>query len=114
MSNLYFSINVFSTGQRNLQAIIVEPSKNFMKPGQEVPVRGDDTVYFCTVDRWGNGCSFINSNYMGFGTGIVPNGCGFTLQVGCYTLFLPPMVTIPYTCVSHGVRFSYILMTVHL
>ncbi|MFP4644014.1 MAG: gamma-glutamyltransferase family protein [Spirochaetales bacterium] len=44
------------------------------------PSAGDDTVYLAASDRFGNGCSFINSNFMGFGTGIVPEGCGFSLQ----------------------------------
>lgn len=39
-----------------------------------------DTVYFAVTDKDGNGMSFVNSVFREFGSAIIPQGCGFTLQ----------------------------------
>ncbi len=49
-------------------------------PAYGLPLPGSDTVYLSVVDGEGNACSFINSLYMGFGSGIVAKGTGVFLQ----------------------------------
>ena len=42
--------------------------------------QGHDTIYMSVVDKDGNIVSLIQSNYSGFGSGMVPPGTGFMLQ----------------------------------
>jgi gamma-glutamyltranspeptidase/glutathione hydrolase len=49
---------------------------------------GKDTIYMSVIDKDGNIVSLIQSNYSGFGSGLVPPGAGFMLhnRGGLFTL----------------------------
>jgi len=71
------------------RAKLIDPARAnaTVPPGKELE-GGTDTTYLCAVDAEGNMVSLIQSNYGGFGSGLVADGTGFGLQNrgGLFTL----------------------------
>lgn len=65
--------------ERRRAGIDLERAATDVPPGDPRLEHGD-TIYLTVVDRDRNCCSFIQSNYYGFGSMVVPGNVGFALQ----------------------------------
>lgn len=72
--------HLFSDSYINSRRDLVKIENTIMHLEAGSQRMGDNTVYLSVVDGEGNACSFINSLYMGGGTGLVVPGTGVFLQ----------------------------------
>lgn len=71
----------------DIEALMAEPRLEGLRKGISLseasiayPEKGSDTVYVAVIDDGGNCCSFIQSLYYGFGSGVGVEGTGIVLQ----------------------------------
>jgi gamma-glutamyltranspeptidase/glutathione hydrolase len=70
-----------SKGYAAKRRALIQPDHAARRYDSGVPaLRTSDTVYLCVADAGGMMVSFIQSNYRGMGSGMVPPGLGFGLQ----------------------------------
>jgi len=79
---------LLSKGYAAERRTLVSPTQAMQPPTYGMPFGRSNTVYLSVVDGAGNACSFINSLYFGWGTGIVAKGTGVFLQNrgACFSL----------------------------
>ena len=65
--------------EKRLKLLNPKRANTVLQPG-DPKLKHSDTVFLTVVDGEFNAVSLIQSNYMGFGSGLVPPGLGFCLQ----------------------------------